>query len=584
MRRSWAQLYAPFVAIALVQALLIAVAPSRGPGGTTQVGTFDGGDEAAAFEAGGDGAVGFDAEAGGTDVPGAEGGATSSGGTGGTAAAGGSGGGTGGGGGGTGGGGGGGGPAAGGGDTSHCKGDRQIDLLTNANPPCAPKFAGDNGGQTYQGVTKEKIKVIVFSSKPNDQVDAILAQQGLAVPREESEAFYTAAFKFIEKHYELNGRTFDVKFVQGDCPTTPPDYDKCNAEAQQVVREKPFAVIWNTPLYASVFDIWARAGIIALGGWQFDGTFFTQRRPFRWDPWMDGTQLGGHVAQYYCQKMAGGKATHSGALIHPQVGQRGQVDRKLGIVTPEIEANVLAAKRVADQVKGCGGGDVPIFTYESDIERATEQTQATVSGLISQKVTTVTCMCDPIAPAFLTKGMTGNGYFPEFFIAGTQFIDADLVGRLYDREQMRHAFGISLIPSPVPLDQSDPTKVWRTMGGQGIPCGKNNCGTHWSYVSLLGTGLHLAGPNLNPATFERGLMKAPPVGGWKGSGGKPQVGLWQFGGDDYTWLSDMREVFWDENAPSAVDGERGAYVNLNGGRRYVLGEWPKGFTQGIPVR
>ena len=70
--------------------------------------------------------------------------------------------------------------------------------------------------------------------------------------------------KFINEHYELYGRKIVIKRIVGDCPTTPPDYDKCNAAAQQVVKEKPFAVVWATSLYATVYDIWARAGILEL--------------------------------------------------------------------------------------------------------------------------------------------------------------------------------------------------------------------------------------------------------------------------------------------------------------------------------
>ena len=583
MRRSWASLYAPFLVLALLQGMFIAVAPSRGGSGGNDLSAFagpeGGGDElgSSGADLGTDsglelsGSSGASGSGSGASGPGASGSASPSAGSGASSAGSGSA---------PGGGGDGGAPA---GDTSHCADGLQFKVFAQANPPCAPRFSGDNGGETYQGVTAESVKVIFFSAEPNEQVDAILAQQGLAVPREDYEAYVTAGIEFVQKHYELYGRKIDAKFIVGNCPTTPPDYDACNAAAQDVVKEKPFLVIWNTPLYASVFDIWAKAGIVALGGWQFEDSFFTQRRPFRYDPWMNGTELGGHLAEYYCKKMSGQKATHSGAIIHPRVGQRGQVDRKLGIVTPEIEANVLAAKRVAGAVKGCGGGDVPIFTYESDIERATEQTQAVVSGLIDSGVTSVACMCDPIAPAFLTAGMTANGYFPEFLIAGTQFIDSDLVGRLYDRQQMAHAFGLSLVPSPVSLDDADPTRMWRAMGREGIPCGKSNCGTTQPYITSLGLGLQSAGPNLNPLTWERGLLSTPAWGGWQ-NGGLPEVGLWAFGRDDYTWLSDMREVYWDPDATSKVDGERGAYVDLNGGRRYRLDEWPGGFTQGIPVR
>ena len=113
----------------------------------------------------------------------------------------------------------------------------------------------------------------------------------------------------MSKHYELYGRKLDVEFIQGNCPTTPPNYDLCNAEAQAVAKKKPFLIVWGTPLYGSVFDIWKNAGIISLGGWQFDDTFFNNRRPYRYDPWMNGTEVGAHIAEYYCKKMANRTST-----------------------------------------------------------------------------------------------------------------------------------------------------------------------------------------------------------------------------------------------------------------------------------
>ena len=76
-------------------------------------------------------------------------------------------------------------------------------------------------------------------------------------------------------------------FGVSDCPTTPPDYDKCIAAAQKVVKEKPFGVIWATSLYATVYDVWSRAGIVSLGGSSFDNSFYNRGRPFRYDLGMD---------------------------------------------------------------------------------------------------------------------------------------------------------------------------------------------------------------------------------------------------------------------------------------------------------
>lgn len=49
-----------------------------------------------------------------------------------------------------------GGGAAATGDTSHCKGDRQHNVIYNA-PTCVPKWpeGADNGGATYPGVTRD---------------------------------------------------------------------------------------------------------------------------------------------------------------------------------------------------------------------------------------------------------------------------------------------------------------------------------------------------------------------------------------------------------------------------------------------
>jgi hypothetical protein len=567
VRKSWLQLYAPFLVLALVQALLIVVAPSRGESGTGLAAgdALQGGN--APLDLDGDGVIdtgtdlgdaltdagltdGTDTGTGGTGATGGTGGTTTGGGTGGAAA----------------------------GDTSHCKDGKQVGGLRVA-PPCRPKFSGSNGGATYQGVSDKEIKIVLFSSEPNEQVDAILATQGLAVDEEIYMDAVTQYVKFINEHYELYGRKIVIKRIVGDCPTTPPDYDACTAAAQAVVKEKPFAVIWATSLYATIFDVWARAGIVSLGGSSFDVGYYTRNRPFRYDVGMDGTQAADQIADYYCKKMATGNADHAGSRIHPTIGNRG-TKRHLGIVVPEIEANVLTAKRVQSKVDACnGGGPKPLLrTYESNIETATTQTQATVSALISGKVTTVVCMCDPIAPVFLTKGMTSNGYFPEFLLPGLGLLDYDLLGRLYDPQQMAHAFGPSHLPVLADLDDTDQARVWRATGRQGHPCGDNGCGIPWAYLNVMATALQMAGPQLTPLTYERGLLQDLPdlYGG-------VETSTWNWGPGDYTGTADAKEVFWDPNARSKVDGKRGAYVPLNGGKRYKLGQWSGGLG-GIPVR
>jgi hypothetical protein len=560
MRRSTLRLYAPFIALALVQALIIAVAPSRAPN-KTQVAAgangFHGGSASGGANAGP--AVNANpAAAAGSTASGAGGAAADAAGGGDAQGA-----------------------AAGAGDTSHCAGQYQFDVLLEHGPPCQPKFAGDNGGATSQGVSGDTIKIIYFESQPNEQVNTILGAKGLATTSDQEDAAIKAFTDFINSHYELWGRKISIEKVVGDCPTTPPDYDKCLAAAQEVVKKQPFAVIWVTSLYADVFDVWANAGIISIGGSAFDKSYYNDRRPYRYDVGMDGSQSADFIADYACKKLVGRHPDHAGTVIHATIGTRDSVTRKIGIISPEIPADTATAQRAIDEIRACGGGDAAVdhpFTYKSDINSATTQTEATVAALIQNKVTTIVCMCDPIAPVFLTQGLSSQRYFPEHVLPGLGLLDYDLLGQLYDPQQWQHAFGPSQLANPTTLDNSDPGRVWQAMGQAGHPCGNNGCGLPWAYLGFTAEALQQTGPNLNPLTFEQGVLANTPP-----SGGSGLLYLMNFGPGDYTGVGDEREVYWDPTATTPIDGSKGAYVPVGGDQRYQLGQF--GTTlDGIPVR
>lgn len=569
MRKSWIKLYAPFIALAALQAVIIVAAPSKAPGGNGAVaalGPLDAGGQPLPVDGAVDPATGAPIADGVVTDPGAvvttgDGGTT--GGAGGPSSTVGT-------------------QAAASGDTSHCRDGRQTNVIFNA-PPCRPTFTGATGGATYRGVTDTQILVVNFQCQPNEQVNAILATQGLAASEAESKAMEDAAVKFINDNYELYGRKIVVKRVVGDCPLTPPDPAKSRQAATEVVKMNPFMVI-HYAAGPETHDVWSRNGIISLGGPNLDISFYNGRRPYRWDVFPSGTEGADEVAEYYCKKMAAGNATNAGTLIHASIGGR-STPRKLGVIIPDNGngASTPNAARVKSLVERCSGKDVPVFTYQSDINRAAEQTRVTVAGLINAKVTTVVCMCDAIAPVFLTSGMTQNSYFPEHLLPGANLLDYDVLGRLYDPVQWSHAFGPSQLVKPIPHEQSDASKIWRAAGNQGLPCA--SCNLITGYWTLIGTMLQEAGPTLNPLTVERGMAGVEyRRGGWAESKGNPSVYLIKFGPNDYNAISDFREVYWDSGARSGVDGKSGAYVDMNGGRRYEPGQnqLPAQFT--VPAK
>ena len=585
MRRSTLRLYAPFIALAMIQAAFVVLSPSTGENPQTNLAT--GAPLPADSNATGSDAPLTGAEVTGADtaVVGADG--TSAGPAGAGAAT--TGGRTGGGAGtsarpGAGGAAGTGGPAAGttggaaataagapAGDTSHCKGTQQSDVIFNT-PPCAPKFTGNNGGATYGGVTDKEILLVNFSCQPNEQVNAILATQGLAATEEETAAMTNAALKFFNSTYEFYGRKIVWKRVIGDCPSAPDDPAKTRAAAAEVVKMKPFMVLSGVPVSGQ--DVFSQNGIISVGAPYQAAELYAGRRPYRWDIFPTGEEGAETIAEYYCKKLTGKPASNAGTLINARIGDRSTM-RKLAIVTPDNGdgATLPAARRAQSLVKECTNGkeNPAIFTYASDINRAEEQTRVTVAGLIENKATTVVCMCDPIAPTFLTKGMTQNSYFPEHIVPAGGLLDYDVLGRLYDNAQWTHAFGPSQLVNPVPFEQSDAARIWKAAGNQGVPCA--SCNLITGYLVFIAGGIQQSGPNLNPLTFERGYVGAKYTrGGWKQTGGDPGVYLIKFGPGDYNAISDFREVFWDAAAVSQIDGRPGAYVPIEGGRRYGYGE------------
>ena len=296
--------------------------------------------------------------------------------------------------------------------------------------------------------------------------------------------------------------------------------------------------------------MFAQNGIVSLGGPYQDNSFYAGRRPFRWDIFTDGTESAQQIAEYYCKKLAGRHRRPRRPVIHPTIGGR-DTPRRLGIIIPDNGNGAIVpnGQLVQRLVGECSGqGDVPLITYSSDINRAAEQTRATVAGLIDAKVTTVVCMCDPIAPVFLTQGMTQNNYFPENLLPGMGLLDYDVLGRLYDPAQWAHAFGPSQLVNPVPFEQTDAAKhlAGRRQLGPAVRVAAT-CIT--GYMVNVGSMIHMAGPNLNPATIEAAIVgQQLPRGGWAETGGDPGVYLIKFGPDDYNAISDFREVYWDATA------------------------------------
>jgi hypothetical protein len=267
--------------------------------------------------------------------------------------------------------------------------------------------------------------------------------------------------------------------------------------------------------------------------------------------------------------MAGGRATHSGRTIHARIGARGERERRPGLVHLDSPSARAAADRLVAQLRRCGT-DVTTFAYSADLSTLQQQSLAMTSRFIADAVTTVLWF-DYTAPVYVLPEFTRQAYFPEHISAGGSGTTADSAHRQLDQAQWKHSFGLFPESAVVTVGDSEAARVLRDGGLSGrIPPSSE---IYYEDLLLLGRLIQAAGPVLTPEAL-RAIESQPRVGGdGSGDGGEPREGI-GFAADDHTGIDDMREIYWDPNAISPGDGQRGAVVSSDGGaRRRVGGDW-----------
>ena len=459
-------------------------------------------------------------------------------------------------------------PAADGEDRSRCgRGGVWQQDVTGISPPCVPRFRGDNGGATAPGVTRTSVKVVVLRDDYGPYVEPVLQTAGVAASPEEEAGAVADFARFFEKHYEWYGRRVEWVYHRASCEMQLTA--QCAvAEAKTIVaRHRPFAVVAPLPNRAEFFSAMTRAGVVTVGGWHLPRARFQSERPYRYDWVPDGTQVMRGLANYWCAKLAGKTASRAGDAALQRL------PRRLAVVAPADPTGRSHARELTALIqRGCGGearGAVT-YHYEGEFSESQEQFQTIVETMRSDGITTVTCLCDPVRPIFLTSAADLQGFFPEHLLSGMYATDIDPFARLYSQTQWRNAFGPVLQPPAVPREEQDDYKAYADVGAsyRCFPCLAT-----FTWMHLAAIQLQLAGPRLTPAAFERGTISGPRLR-QSSDPGFPRVG---FGPGRYTAMLDAYEVSWSPAAPSAGDGKPGSYVcSESPCRRYRPGRWPRG--------
>ena len=445
-------------------------------------------------------------------------------------------------------------------------------VYQGSGPVCvvAWKKGADNGGATAQGVTKDKIRVVVVTPNPTQlaaQVAGVPQNRQTGKPGLMSDAF-TDNLAAVKGFYETYGRDIDLQYVE----STGNDEAAQRADALKVEELKPFAVIDSLSTGLDTLETVIAADKILVTGYAATTEKALKQAPYRWGQ-SDSQAVAYNVSEMVGKQLVGKKAAWAGDDSLKSKPRVFAMIYATGVIDPKQFDTALAKYKgkTAENFAYKGNGS-PL----GDKEQAQQDAPPMIVKMKSEGVTSVILFTDIGMTSVLLEQANKQDFHPEWIMTGNQFQDAVFLDRnSYDQSQWAHAFGTSGF-APTYQDgvkTVDPV-AWYWGASQGTYNSVVDSWLQW----LLG-GIHTAGPKLTAKTFQQGLFATPApqndaqIGSYYGKNARLPY-------DEYMAGTVTFAPSWYDSAtegPDNIYGDRigkGVLWYLNDGARYHSGGWP----------
>ncbi|CAN5625852.1 hypothetical protein BH24ACT4_BH24ACT4_23040 [soil metagenome] len=448
----------------------------------------------------------------------------------------------------------------------------RVTVPTIYAPPCVPVHEGANGGATSPGVTADEIKVVVYQAAPGNDIAAALS--GVLDDEDVQQRTREAYIEMFNDRFETYGRTVSLQVVIGSGASD--DEAAAVADAIKIAEEiQPFAVINGPSLTDAFADTLADRQILCFNcGLAVPDSTYQRNAPYMWGLLPTPEQFLRNFGDFTVRRMFQRKAEFAGPELRDE-------ERVFGTINFEQDPPVFSA--VGDEVRARGkqrGYEAAVTeTYLLDIPKLPERAASIIARMKAAGVTTIIFLGDPITPTYLTEAATAEDYYPEWVIAGTVLTDTTALGRRYDPAQWEHAFGLSNLAGRQPRKDQGQWRLYEWYYGE-EPEAQLTSGVIFPTVQLMMIGIHMAGPNLTPETFQGGMFSYPPTGGGPTT---PQISFGNHGyfeDPDYLATDDATEIWWDAEATGPDEQDKsdapGMWRYGNGGERFLPGRMQSG--------
>jgi hypothetical protein len=460
-------------------------------------------------------------------------------------------------------------PVAASGSVASCAG-RQIPN-DPYSPPCIA-FSGNNGGATSHGVTASTITVSYRIAADQSSTIAAAIQQLAgkynSTQFDDTQADITRTtddlITYFNEHFQFYGRKLVLKQYQGTGELTEEvtDGGQSEADADALTAADTVGAFADITGYTQPYDEALSADhVINIGAPYMSAQWYEQHAPYAWSNYPDCTDLGNEGAQIAVKQLLTQNVTWAGT------GVRDGGPRKIAVLAPDNPVYQQCAAQVTAALAKAGHPAVDNLTYTLDLSQLSQEASSIEQKIVNDGITTVICGCDPITLIYLTGDLDNAKYEPEWFNIGAAFTDEDLLAQLFDQNAWAQAAGVTNNGADPPYGSSPGYFAAKSVDPNFAPA--HEVDVIYENLYILALGIDLAGPDLTPQTFEKGLFSY--------TGGDGQYGPWSFqenGVGTFTPQHQFRYEWWDPNATSTYDGEQGSYVS--GTTWYTTSDIPSG--------
>jgi len=437
-----------------------------------------------------------------------------------------------------------------------CIGDPPRQTEDPQSPPCIPYFEGSNGGATWTGVTADEVRIAM----PNASGPSIAQLE-----------------RYFNRRFQFYGRQLKIVRDVGCFGGTPASAKSAaqDVAALKVFGNVGFCDIGGVEYY--YYDELARNKVVSVSNrvtvqHEKDVAKF---HPYEWTYLPTFDKGSRHLAELNCS-LKGKRAENAGAPWSTMTRKYGLISNKFNdSPSPDLSAANAA-------LAACGiEPERAQITYEREggtggqgaSPQTAQEVATAVQRMRSENVTTIIFLTHSLTTRQVYAVLDGQGYEPELAVSTNFYNDEDLGIAATPKRQALHTFGVSTWNKFVKVAD----EPWYAALKETEPNYQFCCppfgyyGVRYDYHAMLmmAAGIQMAGPNLTPESFAKGLQNAswpnPPTEKWPG---KVTVSP-----GTHSYMEDATAIWWDNSNVSEYSGA-GAFCYVENGRRRQLGRWP----------